>query len=59
MRSNNGGKNMNWYSVVVIRKGSFASQIMDERHFGSYLAAYVFKITFLRNRNLKAVIMNM
>jgi|GEM_PF-4052103 len=50
---------MSWYSVIIIKKDSFESQIMDERHFGSYLAAYVFKITFLRNRNLKAVIMNM
>jgi len=53
------GKNMIWYSVIIIKKDSFESQIMDERHFGSYIEADAFASTYSDNNELATIIMKM
>lgn len=49
----NGG----FYTVIVIKPDVFESQIVDERHFGTYEEAECFKIhTALYHRELICVI---
>ena len=48
----NGG----FYSVIVIKPDVFESQIVDERHFGTYEEAEVFKLQMaLNHRDLICV----
>ena len=48
-----------WYSVVIIHKDVFESEIVDERHFGNLRDAECFANAYKYNDNFVAVVMNM
>ncbi len=41
--------NSEFYSVIVIKPDVFESQIVDERHFGTYEEAEIFKLQMALN----------
>lgn len=48
--------NSEFYSVIVIKPDVFESQIIDERHFGTYEEAELFKLQMaLNHRDLICV----